>query len=66
MRPPQQGHELVAALGLGGGAGQEGEQTRQLLAVQINGTIGPGQFEAAEQRKLKCGRRHSVLPACQG
>ena len=57
---------LSRLCGPGARAGQEGEQSGQLLAGQIDGTIGPGQFEAAEQRKLKCGRRHGVLPALSG
>ena len=57
-------HSRVMSLsrlcGLRRRAGQEGEQAGQLLAGQIDGPVRPGQLEAAEQRKLKCGRWHSV------
>ena len=60
MRAPKQGHELVAAVRLRGRAGQEGQQAGQLLAGQIDEPLRPAQFEAAEERKLKGGRRRAV------
>ncbi len=41
MRAPQQGHELVAAVGLRSRAGQKGKQSGERLAGQIDVTLSP-------------------------
>jgi len=50
---PQQRRQLLTRLRPGCGAGQVGQQSRKLLARQIDNASRPGQLEASEQRKTE-------------
>jgi hypothetical protein len=60
VRAPQKRHELVAAVGSRGRAGQEGQQGYQFSAGKVDAALRPAQFEPAEKRQLKFGRWHGV------